>query len=518
MHLRAAVWLVTLTLVAAALSPARADDATSLLAKHRAFVGWQFGDGSITTLVLDGKETSVEDGSTKTDYAIHAEQAGLAKRTTYTDAADKTVTNSGFTGKIFWATNENGFIRPELGDRQKYNISHDIVFNEETTGFVGQLRDTKVVDGVTTSIVRIAPDAGDPIDLYVDPATGAYKRVVIDPDGTYEASIDILAYANALPGKKIISKWQYTGGKETAEWSSISANAAVTSEQLHPPAPTAIWSFDDRPVPITVNNADPVYTGSVRFAGGKRAISVDATFNGVPGHFIIDTGADGILLLDEYAARIHAKKITTSAASGIGDDTLKTTVKRVDTMTIGHNTLSNAIVTSGDLDFGTGVDGLLGFDLFAGAVVDMNLDSGQLTLHDPATYEPDASQGVVMTVDLTTGQPSVPMKLDGLSVNAILDSGNSANVAFSPDLQLKYGLRMLARDTIGVGGVGGGEMEACGRVNAISIGPIVYDNAPACESPSLSGRDILVGFDFLKNFNFIFNYPQAQLILIPRKH
>lgn len=379
------------------------------------------------------------------------------------------------------------------------------------------MRDTAVVDAVTTSIVRIAPEAGDPIDLYVDPATGAYKRVVIDPGGTYETSIDILSYANALPGKKIISKWRTTGGKETVEWTSLAANAAVTSEQLHPPAPSAIWSFDDRPVPIVVDNSAPViYATSVQTRGARRAISVNATFNGVPGHFIVDTGADGILLLDSYADRIHATTLTTAAAGGIGSDTLKTTVKHVDAMTIGGNTLSNLVVTSGDLDFGAGVDGLIGFDLFAGAVVDMNLDTQQMTLHDPATYAPDAPHGVVMTVDLSTGQPTFPMKLDGIDVNAILDSGNSANVAYSPDLRTKYGLRMIATQTIGVSGVGGAEMESCGHVNSISVGPIVYDDAPACESPSFGGRDILLGFDFFKNFNFVFNYPQAQLILIPR--
>jgi hypothetical protein len=58
---------------------ARADDAQALLAKHRAFVGWQLGDGAINSLVLDGTMTYQKDGATKV-YATVKELQMLASR------------------------------------------------------------------------------------------------------------------------------------------------------------------------------------------------------------------------------------------------------------------------------------------------------------------------------------------------------------------------------------------------------------------------------------------------------
>src|SRR5581483_2228149 len=90
------------------------------------------------------------------------------------------------------------------------DIAHDLVFNEATTTLKGKTQGTKTIDGSDYTIVRVMPEFADAIDLYVDPTTGAYKRVVIDPGGTYETTLDISHYIEASPGKRIIGEWTYS--------------------------------------------------------------------------------------------------------------------------------------------------------------------------------------------------------------------------------------------------------------------------------------------------------------------
>jgi hypothetical protein len=56
----------------------------------------------------------------------------------------------------------------------------------------------------------------------------------------------------------------------------------------------------------------------------------------------------------------------------------------------------------------------------------------------------------------------------------------------------------------------------CGTLDSLSIGPIVYQSAPACQSGDFEDNWAIVGYDFVEHFNMLFDYPQGKLVLIPR--
>lgn len=505
-----------------ALSPlvARADGASDLLAKHKTFAGWQAGDGSLGSIVIDGTMTSQRTGSAVTYATAHEIRRRLAERETRT-LADGTIENAGFTGSVFWATNENGFTHPIVGEAEKFAIAQELLFNEGASALTGTIKGTDTVAGVPCTTVQVKADASDPLNLCIDPQTGAVKRAVIDPGGTYEQTVDILAYADAAPGKKVISQWHFQGSDYTHLMTHIAANQVVTDADLHPPAQTATWTFaGGQSFPMEFHDND-----------NSRGFFVTASFNGVKGRFLVDTGASEIALNRTFAGRVHMKPLRSEMASGIGGAT-KAEIGKVDTFQIGGNTLSNLIVSSLSYDLwdgkdqnGNEIDGIIGYDLFGGAIVAINLDSQQMTIFDPASMQLSDSGAIPLTVDLENLVPSIPMTVNGkIGINALLDSGDLAEATFSFELASKYGLNMLVDTSIqgitsGVrfaSGVGGVEREECGRVDSISVGPIVYQNAPACKSRSMSGNDAIVGFDFIKNFNIIFDYPQAKMLLLPR--
>jgi len=258
-------------------------------------------------------------------------------------------------------------------------------------------------------------------------------------------------------------------------------------------------------------------------------IYVEATVNGVQGRFILDTGASGIVLLDEFANRAQVKTIDHSIVGGIGGLT-KALVRKADTVAIGGNTLSNVYVQTlneklEDKAYGESLNGLMGFDVFGGAIVNLKLSDQTMSIGDPATTTVDVNAGYLVHPDLTTFQPRVNARIAGsVSALALLDTGGGQVVIISKDVE-KHGVLLVAdREHTFLGGnrringVGGSENVLCGLMSGIAVGPITYGDINACESSVYGLHRALIGFDFMKNFDFVFDYPHGQMIMTPHKN
>jgi predicted aspartyl protease len=523
MRYSAAFALLLAMLAQGGLSAQQGSDAASLLALHRAYVGWQFGDGTFNTLRMTGHNTWTTNGTTQNETWIEV-RMGVAYRDSGIDARTGEGFDLGFTGRIFWDSDENGFTRPDYSTYQNFAVSESVFSTEGTTELTGTLESAQTINGTSYPVVRITPPNGDAIDLAVDPKTGAYVQVTIDPGGSYERTYDDLVYMQVLPGRRVLSG--YRVGTVTTQVTKIEPNVPVSANDLHPPAQRATWSF---------TNQNPFHV-DVR----AHAIFVNASINGVPGRFILDTGASGIFVSNEYADRAHLATIATTRSGGIGPNTLATRIRRADTLSIGGNTLSNVLIYTSHFDMledNERPDGLLGFSLLAGAIVRLNTSDQTMTFLDPQVTPVDRTAGAVVLVDLRSEVPVVPMLIDNrVSVNALLDMGDGVTVSMSPELVSKRHIPMMAHadsgnvfyhpeegDTAGdymnshvvVQGVGGTEVESCSTISSISLGPIIYQSTYACVSPSMSGDNIIVGYDFLRNFDFVFDYREGLIILKP---
>jgi predicted aspartyl protease len=503
-------WLVACTTLAVptllAPSGAAADEAADLLAKHRAYVGWSMGDGSMPSIVANGVMTRREKAG-ETDIAqVRTTQAGLAYRTVTAYTKGGGVTYRGFTGSRFWYSTDNGFTVPVVTDERFNVLARAILFGEATAQLPTVVRKGDTIGGTPVVVLRQTPPKGTPIDLYVDPATGAFKRFVIDPEGDADP-VDIDSYAEVMPGKRVISGYHAHGSSVYVRYSEIHPGTATASADLQPPPPFARWTFaKNAPVPIKVTDS---------------RIYLDATVDGVAGRFILDTGSYGIVLTDAFADRIHFKRSQSITFGGIAGN------KRGSAGTVGAITfkdgskLQDVIVSSG-VDLKNEADGLIGFDFFAGAIVDLDLDSSQLTLYDPAVAAPNEKGGIVVVADLSNGTPVIPVKINGSLVShALLDSGDPGDALIAHGFRNK--LRMLVDNTqlssiAFVGGVSGNyEVDECGTLDSIGLGPITYQGTRACYSQSLGRDQSIVGIHFLRNFNITFDYPDAKLVLATRK-
>lgn len=460
--------------------------AAALLAKHRAYVGWQFGDGTFTTFRIQGAVTGPK-GKVKDRVTILV--SGLAFNEAATSVKAGTTDHTGFTGSIFWRSNMNGVTVPVYGGLAKFDASMTMLRLEGTSGLPGTFQKSATVDGRHVDVVRVTLDHGLPMDLSIDPETGAYVQVRVDPDGGYDRTLHILGYTDVAPGKKMISKLRGDDKDVVTTYDTIETNVPVTAGELHPPAATSKWTFDNPdPAPLKIT---------------YDRILVDATINGQKGRFILDTGADGIYLDDRFADRIHAPVQGNATAVTVYDE-VPTRIRKLDTLTVAGATLHDVLATSQDferddyhgLDY-AGYDGLIGFDLFASSIVKLDTYDAKISILDPETTDTSNWPGVPMIVDLSDGTPVVPMTLfKTMDVNAFLDTGNPTIVLFGPGL-VKRGDRRL--------------MTGCAHLD-LAIGPISYDQVAGCDW-GFAGNYMLLGYDFLKHFDMVFDYPHGRLIL-----
>jgi len=544
-----AVFLVTFALCGASLSLLReagaADDGNALLAKHRAFVGWTFGDGTFTSLrsttkwhpkakatpspdatpLADATPSPDDTRTAAVDFTTVSVQRGALYRST--NATASVSNDNGFTGRVFWDANENGFVVTVLGDRARRALSFNMIDDEAISTLPGTLRGSEKLGDTDVQIVRVKPDQGSPVDLYVD-ATGAYRRFVISPDSANQkTTVNIDRYIEALPGKKVVGEYHYgSAGSYVVE--KVEANVPVADADLQPPPPRATWTFGEpAPVPIEI-----IKHSSIVGEGGGRAVQVRASINGHEGTFLLDSGASELLLFSPFADSLGLKRLGGSGYSGVNGGFVRSDIVRIDELKVGNNTLHDVIAARSRGGSFMGVDGILGYDFLARALIDVDTAGHTMMILDPAKYEATIEKtATAFPVDLTTRQPGIQITVgNGAVAHPIFDTGDDFLVLLSDTMRqsgkiaalsatIKYNNGMEREQRITFGGVDGGASQSapCVRLTKMMVGPYPYENGEVCfGSARVFGEDGgLVGFDFLRHFNWTFDYTHGRLILTP---
>ena len=507
------------------------DDAGAIIARHKAFMGWFYGDGTLKSV----RETiaivaatpkpdatpppTPKPGATPPAYGQRAEHTMILRRELLYRSTetgyDRALGEGGFTGNLFWRANENGFTVTVRGPGAAMELTNDIIEAEAFGDVPNALRSSTTFDEKKALVVRITPNQGVAADLFFA-EDGALLGYTLDPDdATERETVHYVSYDEFAPHKRYVNAFRYGDSRRVYRVTEFQANAPVSDADLHPPVPHATWTFGEpHTIPITIRRGS-------RYGA---AVVFEATINGHVGKFLFDSGSGGVLLTNHFARLAGLQEIGRSAFGGVNGGTVGATTVKLSTIAVGGNTLHDVIgleappLVGGERE-DTTMDGIIGFDMLATALVDVDLATEKLTILDPKENQPVVKAGAyAFPLDLSEFHAGVPLKLQNDVLPSVwLDTGNSFFVILPHAMQERH--VGTVTDHALFGGVDGvGQYPAdCVRFNVIQIGPYRYEHALSCFAPNeaFGKSGGLIGFDFLKHFNWTFDYSRGQLVLTP---
>ena len=206
---------------------------------------------------------------------------------------------------------------------------------------------------------------------------------------------------------------------------------------------------------------------------------------------------------------------------------------------IGFN--HNAIILKEEFDYlsqglGMQINGLMGYDVFDGFVVEINYTNQKLTLYDPKFYNSKKKEKLlkkseVINIEIKRRKPYVKAKVtddsnNTIDVNLLVDSGASHAVSLFQSSSQQLEVPENSMYTYIGAGLSGDIYGYIGRTKRFMIGsfkfkkPIItYPDETSIQiSDYESDRSGSLGADILRRFTVIFDYHGGEMLLKPNSN
>lgn len=242
------------------------------------------------------------------------------------------------------------------------------------------------------------------------------------------------------------------------------------------------------------------------------------------GAFIFDTGA-GITVLDKKVAdELLLEVLGTTVAVGVAG-AATTSFRRGERFQLGPVTIENPIYGDLDLSFmpssGPKIAGIVGYDLFARCVVELEVATARISLHDPATYT--LAKGQWQELLLDGNDVCAYARYEGERQGLFrLDTGDTDTVTFhAPTVrrfELLKGREVRANQSSGVGGSASAPE---GVLQWFELAGHRFELPRVQFSQATSGAftdvytDGNIGQAFLKPFKIVLDYPHDRIAFVP---
>ena len=461
-------------------------------------------------------------------YQHAVAEAGASKLTRY--EAEGTISGAGLTGLFHeWAADDKHRSDANLGPRNqrmlqlgnRYYYLDENGISRELTGTLARrartqalidsgdfateperctLEKSDTVDGTPVDVIDVAAKDGDSETLDLSPATGLPVRVEFDDDDA-RTSITLsdwrLIAGHRFPFRSITSD----GDKA---FDTVQITQSVTVNQ-----PIDAVTF----APLVGKTIDMTGSTTVPLSLREGHLYVSATINGHPYTFLVDSGAQNIVLDKHVADELKLGAYGDLEASG----TKRTGGLQLVVVTefdVGRGRLHNLIATAIDLHGSTAgafqIDGILGYPFFATALVKIDAAGRSMTFGPPGSFQPT---GEKIDLDVDRAIPEAVFKVNR-SVDApfIVDTGNAAEVLlYKPFMERHVGIvpfTQTTRNSYGIGGIAGSYRTSLDELDFGSI-PIYHAETDVMQATRGAFADKTdagnIGLGVLQNFVLTFD-------------
>ena len=266
-----------------------------------------------------------------------------------------------------------------------------------------------------------------------------------------------------------------------------------------------------------------------RLAGGAQPLillPVHVNDRG-PFDFILDTGAGTSLLSSELAKELAVKLLGSKEGQSAGGK-VSVSLAKVDSLAVGETKLDDVDVGIVDLSHigrtvGARIDGDFGYNFLKHFRVTINYRDCELRLEDPKRVESFA-RSAQTEVPIRLANPAKPLILVDVHVNGrgpfqfAIDTGTSTT-AITPELAKQLGVET---SPAGAGTTGGAPVDfQAGSLQSFQLGGAKIDNMAVVVADFFTmlnavigaKLDGIVGYNFLRNYKVVIDYPGETLTL-----
>ena len=260
--------------------------------------------------------------------------------------------------------------------------------------------------------------------------------------------------------------------------------------------------------PVNWNGHDRIELPLMPESGNRPAVTVQVM--GKPVLALLDTGSPVPTMRPATATATGAQVKSPGEGHREARDVL---------VQLGAASIKLSTVFVGEASTNAGIS--FGQELFSQAVVEVDFDTGYVTLIRPDAFiPPDVAP---MSVRLSRSRPAVQLEVNGNGRRfcAIVDTGFDGGVAVTPDMAAELSLPTVPGTSIGRG-FGGKRAEgpALAPLDEVRMGDLLYGNVPVMgQVPNTDKKEAcrnLLGMAVLARHHLIFDMANHRIWLLPR--
>ncbi len=414
-------------------------------------------------------------------------------------------------GTRIWVRNANGNVRELRGVLLRRALTEQFVDSGAFLHAAGRARFLGFgsIDGKRAWRVEVNADGGEPETLWIAVDGGLPLRTeYLDGDGP--TFVDLSDWRQ-VDGQKMAFRTLTTDGDHAFD-------VIEQTTQVHVGQPIA----DDRFAPLVTRTfvADGVQTVPLVQIGSHIGCTV--TIDGNAYAFLIDSGAQNVLLDSHAAERLHLDELGALEVRG-AVRTGGLHVARLPHLAIGGASLDDLVVSTIDLNpslSGAVVDGILGYPFFASGLVQLDFANGVMRFGPPGSFDPPGER---IDLDVDREIPEATARLnDRIDAPFIVDTGNSGNVLlYRPFVDAHPGVVPSTGARTVNYGVGGTDESYRTHLDSLRIGsaPLPRPAVDVVLASSGGFADRIdagnLGLDVLRRFVVTFDLANNALYLAP---
>ena len=266
-----------------------------------------------------------------------------------------------------------------------------------------------------------------------------------------------------------------------------------------------------------------------RLTGGAQPlILLPVQVNGSgPFEFILDTGAGTSLLSSDLAKQLEMKIVGSKEGQSAGGK-VAVSLAKTDSLAVGEAELHDVDVGIVDLahigkTIGAKIDGDLGYNFLKQFRLTIDYCNCEVRLDDPKRVE-NFGRSAKTEVPMRLASPAKPLILVDVRANGrgpfqfAIDTGTSTT-AITPELAKQLGIKS---SPVGPATTGGAHVDViAGKLRSFQIGDAKIDNMAvvvadffAMLSSAIGAKlDGIVGYNFLRNYKVVIDYPGGMFSL-----